>query len=126
MSLKNYEMTKYPKIFSKCYWGNFRYNENFEESVKNRNEFIEIYNPKIKRNPPKYIRENYEDLNGNRKTHTDHIEIYEIKNKYIIFSSPYNSIENYSQYSDDGWELYKEIYGLGTETFIKFIDKRKN
>jgi len=39
-----YELTEFPKLFTKTYWGRFEYRKEDDDYIKNRNEFAKKYN----------------------------------------------------------------------------------
>ena len=115
-----YELTKYPKIYERTYWGCFNntledQGETLTKIINNRNNFIIEFG--IKRNIKRFydnkkiiITEKF------KKDNLDHIEYYETTdNKIIIVSSPYG-LDNPN---------FDEIYSLynGARTFIKIIPK---
>jgi len=122
--------TNYPKIYGATYWGAFNINSNpiSDTIIQNRNEFISKYNiSNIKTRPIKKIVDYISKLqNGNLLY--DHIEVYITNdNKYLILNSPYGSSkENIEQFATkDGWIHIDNMYSDDTESFIKYIDKKK-
>lgn len=74
------DLTKYPKLFEKTYWGNFKVNEDtkIDDIVTNRNKFVEEF--KIEK-----------CLDARRPTNRlsifDHCELYKNANGLIYLKS---------------------------------------
>jgi len=97
-----YEFTKYKKIYSQTYWGNYPYidvNKIALDSVlDNRNNFIEEFNIKKVKNrselPARIQKKNIFIYDSNLLILQKHREIYLLDNKkYLILISPYNVSE---------------------------------
>ncbi len=122
--MRNYELTKYPLIYKKTYWGLTVVDDNDDNKkiIRNRNNFVENFNVvKIVSIIPKYVSENYTCSNI-----FDHIEVYLTNDKkYIIVSSSYNNDkEEYEKYN---WVRINRLYSSSCYTYIKIIDvKVKN
>ena len=119
------EATKYPKIYSKTYWGKFTIYKNgniTEEIISNRNELVEKYGIISKNYMPQYIEKEIEE--ENKIGILDHKECYKTKNKnYILVSSPY-SHNNDEEYEKRGWEKIHKLYSLDASSYIKIIPMR--
>lgn len=109
------ELTEYPKIFGKTYWGNFPVGTAAEEVIKNRNEFV--VEEKVKRfakRPPQSLRRRFDE------ECFDHIEIYDAGDKYVILNSPYELPETLPPL----FELTKPLYNAQAVTLIARVPKR--
>ena len=114
MNKYNYEMTNYPNIYKKSYWGNKI--DNINSIIYNRNKFIEEFNiiKKI-RFSPKYINKEFEILEK-----YNHKECYLTNDKcYILVSSLYD--KNDHNYNELDWKKYNNLYDVDTITYIKKI-----
>jgi len=122
-----YELTDYPKIFKKTYWGKFN-TENREQKemeeikniVQNRNQFIKDYNIKnICLRPIKKIYKFIDKVKNDSLI--DHLEIYETNNKeYYILNSPYKNIDDEItiEFINLGWTFIPKLYFNESITFI--------
>ena len=126
-----YELTEYPRIFKKTYWGTFNRNDyemaEIMEIINNRNEFIKKYNikqciPKYKL-PKKVFNETIiNDVND--MFLFDHVEYYKsYDNKYYMLNSPYtNEGSNVDKrLSLMRFEKIVPLYFKNAVTFIKEI-----
>ena len=111
------ELTDYPNIYSKTYWGNF---SNKEENhpgnriIVNRNNFIRLQ-PGIKISK-KNIRGIFP------WPYCDHNELYQQGDVYILLTSPYEKGEEQLNYfREEGWAIIPPMYTEGAITFIKCI-----
>jgi hypothetical protein len=113
-----YEQTKYPKIYSRFYWGSF--SDDLNEIIKdNRNKFVLEYDIKNSCKPPQYV-EIETHLKGK-----DHCEYYLNNNKqYVIIMSPYENKDRES-FIDKGWNEIYPLYSINAITFIKIIDMKR-
>ena len=133
--LYNYEQTKYPKIYTNTYWGNFKELVN-KEIIDNRNDFVTKYNIKGWKNKSVgkilheygYIFKSRERpfLSADKRGFfTDHLELYSTykKNETIgIASYNYTLCEEKQQILlNDGWSEIYPLYGIGDKTYIKRI-----
>jgi hypothetical protein len=117
---KNYELTNYPLIYKKSYWGlTLIDNNDNKKIIKNRNNFIENFNIiKIIDKVPQYISNNY-----TKSDIFDHIEIYLTNDKkYIIVSSSYDNCKE--EYEKLGWIKIYKLYSNSCYTYIKIIDMK--
>lgn len=147
--IRNYQMTKYPKIYNNCYWGHHSYS-NQNDIINNRNLFIEEFNiNKHAKNAPAYIKnqinpEDYFRLNNNRfissnkkekiekffsdnnikEFYMDHIEYYQSDDYYIgIFNNYYLKDEDKENAINFGYEVYDKCLYNDCTTMIKKIAK---
>ncbi len=127
---QHYELTKYPKLYRKQYWGSFGYEEGKHRDMdktifENRDSFVEKY--RIKKNIgaylPKYVNKH---TCGTGNSLYDHIEIYETyDNEFIILISPYSvGDESEEKLKKNGWEKIDKMYSLFTKSFIKIVPRK--
>lgn len=130
----HYELTNYPHIYKKCYWGQCEIKilyENWYNNIiiQNRNQFInEFHIIKMCCKEPEYVRNEHNmnkyyniEHNGNV---FDHIECYETNDgRYILISSPYH-LANENVYIQLGWEKIYNLYSTQGATFMKIINKK--
>lgn len=111
----NYEMTAYPEIFRKTYWGAFKFDTNdYEDICQRRNEFIEMYNIKDCKTTVRFTRR----FDGYFKG-LDHGEIYQTNDKkYILVCSVSSKIRNNNE-----WIPYHNLYRSGWKTYIRLFEK---
>lgn len=114
----SYEMTDYPELYSKTYWGGFHHHEEENDIIIARNRFADFFKPKIALNPPKYI---LHLISRTNNKHYDHIEIYETKHSYIILNSPYKHVDK-ALFKD--WDEHEPHYSKDAYTFLKVIPKK--
>lgn len=127
----NYQLTKYPKIFSCTYWGGFQHHKlDNPEIIENRNAFVEEFrledlgvkvSSEIKNNAlrRKVLMKYFHDKETFRDF--DHKEVYMIDaNEYVIIFSPYSARTEKAdiQLETLGWTRYKELYTKGTRTYL--------
>jgi hypothetical protein len=127
-----YNCTGYPYIFKNTYWGRFVYRydshfcKNFDDIIRNRNEFIKKYNiKKIANKCPVWVRKHYiKDLRYlSYQDKFDHVEVYQTYyNSYVIVSSPYNDDDEY--YNNLGFTKYAKLYSMLSCTYIKEIKQK--
>jgi len=154
MSSQFYELTAYPKIFRKTYWGGFPVRQNKPEPdvIENRNRFINDYDIKDRVKLPNYIykelwniilnvkpelrisrREEiqyhyYSSIIRNRCKSTifDHEETYITKSgDYIIIYSPYEASDSGTKLEEFGFERIYNLYGNSSYTYMMIIPKRR-
>ena len=134
-----YQLTNYPHVFKKSYWGNFVINENeintnhnILEIVRNRNHFVEDFQiqrfgklPQTKQCKMNKVHNIY-DRNTNR--YYDHCEVYyTFRKTHVVIMSSYITEalgeELYQKviqwYQERGFRLYHPLYTLSATTFIK-------
>ena len=134
-----YQLTNYPHVFKKSYWGNFQMNENEHtmihnmlEIIRNRNHFVEDFQiqrlgklPLLKQCKMNKMHNIY-DRNNNR--YYDHCEIYyTFRKTHVIIMSSYitEDVDDklYQKvvkwYQERGFRLYDPLYTLTATTFIQ-------
>ena len=124
---KCYKLTKYPKIFSNCYWGNHYPLEINHEEFNNRNIFAEEFKiKKVLHKKPFYEKIKHYYFNFG---YFDHNEWYstEDKDELIIITSPYCQLElarreEWEYMNSIGWESYRCLYG-NCHTYILKLKK---
>ena len=130
------DFTKYPRIFSKAYWGAFK-GEAQKYINDNRNDFVTEFGIKRYYKIPQYMRK----LHGSKfdrnfwsshfaphprpeilppKIKLDHIEYYQTHDNYcIIVNSPYHVTEKEEEdIISQGYIKYKPLYNDMATTFI--------
>lgn len=129
-----FELTKFPKIYRKTYWGSFTTDDRTIDEIneiiriiRNRNKFIETHGivksfhvHTLPRRVGGVLREKgmYEYLP------LDHVEFYKTKdNKFIMVNSPYikEDSNKYQLLIDHGFEKADNLYFENATTFIKDI-----
>jgi hypothetical protein len=129
--MQPYKATQYPNIYNKTYWGSSSlepYNGITQAVINNRNNFIkELFISKCV-DIPKYAKKQIQnELNLGI---IDHLECYKNKDNHIILvSSPYNfegesKIKSESEYIQNGWYIYDNLYSTSTTTYIKILIKQ--
>ena len=109
------DLTEYPKLFEKSYWGNFpvKADTEIDEIVTNRNKFIEEF--KIEK-----------CLDAQRPTNAppifDHCELYKNANGLIYITSPYGKHDQYEELAEKtGFTLYEKLYLLDSVTYYRLF-----
>ena len=117
--MNNYELTKYPLLYKKTYWGKINYEDNLKNIIRNRNIFIENLSIiKYLTKVPQYISNEYVKYDF-----IDHVEVYLTSDKkYIIISSPYN--ESKKEYYKYRWIKINRLYNNSAHTWMKIIEMR--
>lgn len=120
-----YELTKYPTIYKKTYWGLGPHDGTITTNViNNRNEFINKYDIKgciLHERPPIINMFISNMLNSKYREYFDHIEVYKTnKSQYIIISSPYGDLDDLYQFD----KIYPLYYNHAT-TFMKIIESHE-
>ena len=122
------DLTRYPKIFKNCYWGNFTFTKNTNTTltptiIENRNRFVEEFSVRREKDLPQRIIKQigFKDYLA-RQDGLDHIEYYYTTTKqHIIVTSPYaiklkdEILEKYQL------TLYKKLYAADAVTYIRII-----
>ena len=118
LTIKNYEKTNYPGIYSSTYWGHNNSHYESNNIFQNRNSFIINHNiKKFVDIYPKYIDNEFNKLNN----YNDHPECYLTNdNFFILLVSPYIEIP----FNDNGWDKIYNLYSDSAHTYIKKIIKR--
>lgn len=129
-----YELTEYPKIFDKTYWGAFDTAdrtkdelEEIKEMVINRNNFIENYDIKqsVQRHKmPKKILDQIINYTSNLSLF-DHVECYKTyDNEYYMVNSPYvnKDSEKDKKIKELGFKMIDPLYFKDAITYIKKIE----
>ena len=134
-----YQLTNYPHVFKKSYWGNFQMNENvintshnMLEIILNRNHFVEDFQiqrfgklPKLKQCKMNKMHNIYDRSNNH---YYDHCEVYYTHRKtHVIIMSSYITESDRSElyqkvinwYHERGFQLYDPLYTLSATTFIQ-------
>lgn len=115
IATKLFELTDYPRIFKKCYWGNFLVNE-AGESIRNRNDFVKEYGLKefIEARSPE-----------SRLGFFDHCELYRCKDGVVYVVSHSRKDNELDQCAERmGFKKYKNQYVDGSTTYVQvFPDK---
>ncbi len=125
MSQRYYELTEHPKLFSECYWGAFRVEEQNEDLMKivsNRNRLVQDY--KIvqfvdKNKVPAYVY-NHTRVGGLK---FDHTEFYKTEQgEWFIVNSPYGVSEaDVIKLKSAGWTHIYQVYHQRAESLIKHV-----
>ena len=109
------DLTEYPKLFEKSYWGNFKVNADTEidDIATNRNKFVEEFNIE-------------KCLDPQRPNHPisifDHCELYKNANGLIYVTSPYGEHNQYEELAEKtGFTLYEKLYSLDSVTYYKLF-----
>ena len=132
--------TKYPEIYAHCYWGNFTSHKispnnlideigpnSFQESIKNRNRFVEEFGIKkgmaCCRMPG---RRYYDEAAHPQFLRQDHGEVYSnADGVYFCLMSPYDRSDQEDQLAaQEGYYAYPCMYA-GAFTYIKALPKKK-
>ena len=118
------ELTKYKRIYSKTYWGNFK-SVAKEEIINNRNEFIKLNDIQdVKKITKKMNEDIYKDVSSK---YYDHLEVYSLKNdkkKYVVIFSPYDTANDTTEeICKNEWILINKLYSLDANTFFKIFKK---
>lgn len=105
----NYEISKYPKIFKKIYWGNFK--NDTDDCCPARNEFIKRHN----------IKQVFDGAYPLPLT-LDHSEMYNCHDgSLIMIYSPYALNAELAAFNDahDFAPLKQPLYASGVTTYLK-------
>lgn len=119
-----YQKTKYPKIYSRTYWGSSSYENCGDNIIENRNKFIEEYKiinicktqrcDKFRRVFSKYV-----DL--------DHVEYYTVNgdsNIILVLNSPYCvNDEEHAKLVEHGFKKIYPLYHNSAQSYVKIILK---
>lgn len=122
LKIYNYEITDYPKIYNKVYWGFFQITSE-SDIIENRNNFVEKYNIKKCIEKRGRIFEKLERivLKYEGEVRLDHLEYYMTEDKdFIVINSPYIQDACYDEYK---WKEIYKLYSHSAKTYIKFISK---
>ncbi len=127
-----YDMTEFPKLFKRTYWGNFQTEHEEEDHsifFKHRNDFVRLFN--ITRQVtliPQYVNQHLQMLRDQKMRLVDHVECYYTREKYyVLVVNPYcePGQVDYEQRVEAaakvGFQRYKTIYNSGTTTFIAVV-----
>lgn len=123
-----FELTKYPKIYSKSYWGNFLLSKihmylknrfNTKQMIHNRNLFVEQYNI-VKYKKP---RRNFENEIAHYR-YTDHNEYYQDKDGNYLHVFSNHPCKDHMRLYDDYTIIYP-LYAENQTTFIKHLPRLK-
>ena len=134
MNKYSFEMTKYPKIYKKTYWGNFKSDENERDIIDNRNKFIEDYGILSICESKTIDRFIHKGKNSGYRMFFDHCEGYKTNDKkYVLIMSPYHgsikhfiSIVDLSKFKEEfGFREINKLYHENATTMIKVIDNLK-
>ena len=131
--MRNYKLTKYPKIFKKTNWGGAKvgtyagHGPNHKDIIyENRNAFVEEYNiksfvselPTGKQN----MIDHFKDKHERNERFLDHFERYRTtSNKIICIASPYISEDDPELKHfllENNFKLFKPMYSSSASTFI--------
>lgn len=134
MEQLNCDYTKYPKIYSHTYWGNFSKtaDEVDDELIDNRNTFIEKYNiTSYASKIPNYVSNEMDINNKSEFPHIDHTECYKNKaGNYVLVVSPYygksTQADILKSAKENGWKITDRMYLKGAFTFTKIIQSKGN
>ena len=114
MNVRRYsDLTEYPKLFKKTYWGCFKIikDRKIDDIVINRNKFVDEF--KIEKcfdapKPKKLIRL------------FDHCELYKCLNSFVYITSPYGEHDQYDELAKKmGFTLYKKLYLPAAVTYFR-------
>lgn len=113
---KNYQMTEYPRIFKKSYWGRHLYEE--DDIIENRNMFVRDFRVKEYKS---YIPWSFDhDLFSIK--HSDHKEYYVTENKDIIILISVSEWANFDDHFQQfGFRKYKKLYSHCSTTYFGII-----
>jgi hypothetical protein len=120
-----YELTKYPRIYSKTYWGAFINDDNRLplSIIENRNAFIKDFNIKGICTIPKRKYEIVRHLLDRNQVsrHIDHTETYKTKDgNIVIVNSPYSVTcdDDEKELLDMGYQKYEKLYCTSARTYV--------
>lgn len=133
-TVQYYELTNYPDIYNKCYWGHFplRPDSNIKNQIVNRDLFITEYNIKgYNSKPPRYVQDECNrNFSVGHQRPFDHVEFYKNKNnEHVVITSPYGveDCEKHEYLIENGWLEIMPMYTPSARTFMKvFKPKRRN
>ena len=140
-----YEMTKFPDIFMKSYWGtHLIYDDDstqgkgsaWEEIFAARNLFILQYEIKCHVNSEtsqlkllsRHVKDPFPIDSIESKLVMDHIEYYQSNRKWIMLCSPYSQTINSFEGAHEvllscGWRLTTPMYDPSATTYIKVMTR---
>lgn len=111
----NAELTSYPKLFAKCYWGKFREKaDRISSIVENRNKFVSEF--KIKKLADGVHPQNGLDM-------FDHCELYRCEEGFVYIISPYCDVED-GILAVFGLTRYRPLYANDAHTFFKKFESK--
>ena len=130
-----YELTEFPKLFEKTYWGGFEYSKKDDELIKNRNDFAKKYFL----NKKSWCRDNipYEyklDIRCKGASYQyramasqpcsciyDHFECYRTKiagvDSLILIVSNHKTTDMPKSTIDEQWEIVPPMYSRSSVTW---------
>lgn len=114
--IKFASLTKFHKIFSKSYWGNFEFDENekdIKSIVESRNKFGAEF---------KIIKFICNDRPSKREDIFDHCELYKCDLGLIYIISPY--LENDALAKKYGFTRYDKLYHKNATTYYRKFNKK--
>jgi hypothetical protein len=111
----NAELTNFPKIFTKCYWGGFREEtKDISEIVENRNRFA------LEFNIEKFV-------DGSRPQNGlglfDHCELYKCKAGFVYIISPYLEVPD-EILARFGFRNNDPLYYANAYTYLKEFETK--
>ena len=119
-SKKFCDLTKHPKLFKKCYWGNFECSDRVLRSQQttgaNRDDFVSTYEVTA------YV-DNYLTYASFFEELFDHSELYKCKKGYVLIVSPY-SIED-EVAASLGFMSIPSVYADNARTYARTFDNKR-
>ena len=115
------DLTEYPHIFEKEYWGHSPITEGLEDYmgrhvIENRNDFVREFHIHWNIASPPYRVSVCFMVDG-----MDHFEVYAAEDGYVLVVSNYNDIDIPKAAKILGFRAYKDIYGFGAKSFVTVI-----
>jgi hypothetical protein len=112
---KNAELTDFPKLFGRCYWGNSpaRSSEETKEIVQNRNDFARRFRLRefVDSVPPQLTLGLF-----------DHCELYRCEKGYVYVTSPDGC---YDELADRfGLDRTVALYERSCSTYVRFFARK--
>ena len=121
------DQTDFPKIYSKTYWGSFKYeptSPDLTEVIKNRNEFAvnkkiksSINYAKTRTTQKKQIQNQFYFLQNMKQQYVDHIEYFDTGISVIGISSAYDSNNDEEVWQAAGFKKNAPLYSKDQTTY---------
>ncbi len=119
MNVRRYsDLTEYPKLFKKTYWGCFKIMKDtkIDDIVINRNKFVDEFKIEKCFDAPKPKTTGSIELSE----FFDHCELYKYVNGFVYIISPYGGHDKYDRLARKmEFTLYKKLYLPGAVTYFR-------
>ena len=116
MNVRRYsELTEYPKLFKKTYWGGFKITKDtkIDDIVINRNKFVDEFKIEKCFDAPR-------PKTPGPIEFFDHCELYKCVNGFVYITSPYGDHDKYDRLAKKmEFTLYKNLYLPGAVTYFR-------